>query len=273
MDKTSLGDRMKGYEATTKANLLRRTPVIIRVDGKAFHTWTKQLPSFDRSLEVSPFSEIMHGAMTYAMMYAMSEMQNVQLAYTQSDEMSFFLKDWDTTETQQWFGGGIQKMASVTASLVTAGFIQYLFKNRPEMLEEGRFPSFDARVFQLPKEEVANYFIWRQQDASRNSVQMLGRYYFSHKEMHQKNVSAVQDMLMLEKGINWNDIDTWMKRGSCAVRRTERVATDWRFASAFVNEDDSAVEWTDSHVERSRIVLDDNIPIFTQDRGYIEDLL
>lgn len=232
---------MKQYEATYKSSLLRRTPTIIRVDGKAFHTWTKYLsPGVDPSVRTSPFSDIMHGAMTHAMMYAMEEMQNVQLAYTQSDEISFFLRDWDTHETQQWFGGGVQKIASVTASLVTAGFIQYLYHHSPVLMVNNRYPSFDARVFQLPKEEVCNLLIWRQQDAVRNSINMLAQYHFSHKELHGKNVSNIQDMLVTKKGINWNNLETWKKRGSCAYRGENGV------------------------------VLDAHPPIFTEDREYVE---
>jgi tRNA(His) 5'-end guanylyltransferase len=100
---------------------------------------------------------------------------------------------------------------------------------------------FDSRVYNLPKEEVTNYFIWRQQDASRNSVQMLGRFYFSQKQMHGKSNSRVQDMLMLEEGVNWNDLSTWMKRGSCVVRTHDQGVVD-----------------------------DNEIPIFTQDRNYTD---
>jgi len=99
---------------------------------------------------------------------------------------------------------------------------------------------FDSRVFNVPKEEVANYFIWRQQDASRNSVQMLGQFYFSHKELHCKNISAIQDMLMSEHNVNWNDVATRKKRGFC------------------VTLDD---------------YYDTEIPIFTKDRNYIEKYL
>lgn len=253
MDKTSLGDRMKDYEACTQSTLLRRTPVIIRVDGKAFHTFTKR---FDTTKD--PFNDIMHAAMTHTAQAMMQFMQNTQIAYTQSDEISILLRDWDNHETQQWFGGKLQKMASVSAAMATGYFNFFLRKQIPEgeinhvcdiTHYVGAVPLFDSRVFQVPKEEVTNYFIWRQQDASRNSIQMLGRHYFSHKEMNGKNVGDVQDMLMGQHGVNWNDIDTWKKRGTCVVPNPNRF--------------DSSTAW----------LQDEEIPIFTKDRDYIESRL
>jgi len=204
---------MKGYEFTSKSKVLRRTPVIIRLDGKAFHTWTKQLRNNDESLDTEPFSRIMHHAMKTTTEYLMDNIQNAVVAYSQSDEISILLNDSKRLNTDQWFGGGIQKMASISASMATVAF------NANESVRFHDFAPalFDARVFNVPREEVSNYFLWRQQDPTRNSVQMLGQFHFSHKEMQNKNVSQVQDMLMLQKGVNWNDIDTWKKRGFCVT--------------------------------------------------------
>ena len=243
----SLGDRMKGYENVTRVHLTRRTPVIIRIDGKAFHTWTKQLKHVDNELEQDPFSGIMNAAMAETTRQLVTNIQNAVLGYTQSDEISILLNDWKTLETDAWFSANIQKMVSVAASMATV----YFNNSIPDMLHTYRNLSgkqlssamFDARVFNLPKEEVANYFIWRQQDASRNSVQMLARHYFSHRELHRKNNSEIQDMLMGTFGINWNDIDTWKKRGCCALRDPFCL---------------------------NGVVIDREIPIFTQDRNYIE---
>ncbi len=264
-DKTTLGDRMKEYEATTQGALLRRTPVIIRIDGRAFHTFTKRLVPYeektaalmgiadrfvvDTSLQQSPFSEIMHNSMVDTAAVLLNNIQNCVLAYTQSDEISLLLRDWDKHETQQWFGGNVQKIVSISASIATVAF-NSKFQNRAIVSFDywGDYAQFDARVYNVPKEEVVNYFIWRQQDASRNSVQMLGRFFFSQKEMHGKNNSEVQDMLMLQKGINWNDIDVWKKRGSCVYNDPK-----WNMFSS-----------------GSRAMADDNIPIFTQDRTFIE---
>lgn len=236
---------MKGYEATTKHQLLSRTPVIIRIDGKAFHTFAKKITRFDPTMknQDTPFSTTMHEVMVQTTRELVGSIQNCVFGYTQSDEISLLLRDWDTHETQQWFGGSHQKMVGVSASVATAAFN---FHAANIGFKQGTFADmaqFDSRVYNIPKEEVTNYFIWRQQDASRNSVQMLGHYHFSQKQMHGKSNSAVQDMLMLEKGVNWNDIPTWMKRGTC-------VAPTYITAG-----------------------VDENIPIFTQDRDYIDRML
>lgn len=235
----SLGDRMKGYESVSQSDLMGRTPVIIRIDGKAFHTFTRCLKHIDSTLTDTPFSAVMHSTMMYTTMQLVKNVQNCVLGYTQSDEISLLLRDYDTFETQAWFGNNVQKMTSISASIATAAF-NYAFAGHKHQLAFGDMAMFDSRVYNLPKEEVTNYFIWRQQDASRNSVQMLGRFHFSQKQMHGKNNSQVQDMLMLEKNVNWNDIPTWMKRGSCVVR------------------------------SEAGIVHDEEIPIFTQDRSYID---
>ena len=248
MDKSSLGDRMKEYEATSQGNVLRRTPVIIRVDGKAFHTFTKRFRDADAP---DPFSPVMHHLMTATARAMVANIQCAVLAYTQSDEISILLRDWDRHETQQWFGGKLQKMISVSAAQASAYFNFFLTREIGPLDYVGTVPLFDSRVFQLPMDEVTNYFVWRQQDATRNSVQMLGRHYYSHKEMHGKNVSQIQDMLM-GVGIlpvNWNDIDTWKKRGTCVLPNPDIF-------------DSSA-----------NVVVDEEIPIFTKKREYIEDRL
>ena len=247
MKKDSLGDRMKSYENVTKFKLTKRTPVIIRLDGKAFHTWTKRLKDVD-DLTTDPFSDVMNQCMTATTEKLIAGIQNAVFGYTQSDEISILLNDWKTLTTDQWFGNSVQKMVSVAASMATVYFNQtYAQLVGPEQTQEAAWAMFDARVFTLPKEEVANYFVWRQQDATRNSINMLGQHYFSHKELQGKNVSQVQDMLMLDQpigdpGVNWNDLDTWKKRGTC-VTRVEDVTADRE------------------------------IPIFTADREYVEQFL
>lgn len=236
----SLGTRMKRYEDVSRHFLTRRTPVIIRIDGKAFHTFTKCLKAIDPSLADTPFSLVMHDVMMRTAQTLVATVQNCILGYTQSDEISLLLRDYDEIETEAWFDFNVQKMASISASLATAAFnLKFAEYRSPTVMSD--MAMFDSRVYNLPKEEVTNYFIWRQQDASRNSVQMLGRFHFSQKQMHGKSNSQVQDMLMLEKGINWNDIPVWMKRGACVVRAPEIGVT-----------------------------YDDNIPVFTQDRSYVE---
>jgi tRNA(His) 5'-end guanylyltransferase len=221
---------MKGYEAVSSNKLMRRTPVIIRLDGKAFHTYTKSIKN--------AFDGGMHLCMVETMIYLCENIQGAVLGYTQSDEITILLKDWQTHETQAWFDNKQTKMESISASMATAKFNEQAKMILPPNVSD-RFALFDSRAFNVPVDDVTNCFLWRQQDASRNSVQMLGRMHFSNNEMQNKNNSQVQDMLMLQKGVNWNDLDTWKKRGIC---------------------------WKNGE-------LDQDIPIFSKDRGYIEELL
>lgn len=229
----SLGDRMKDYENITRNRLMRRTPVIIRIDGKAFHTFTKGLKR--------PFDEVLGDAMELTTFKLVSNIQGAVFGYTQSDEISILLQDWASFETDAWFDNNIQKMVSVAASMATAyfnGCYQHPTSQNPAM--------FDARIFNIPREEVCNYFIWRQQDATRNSVQMLSQSMFSHNELQGLNNSKLQDKMMLEKNVNWNDLPTCWKRGRAVV--------------------ELEVGGVPSRVK----FMDKNPPIFTVDRNYVE---
>lgn len=235
MDKTSLGNRMKSYEQVPAQKLVRRMPVLMRLDGKAFHTFTRGLEK--------PYSMSLREAMVDTARELVSGIQGAVFAYIQSDEISILIKDWTTLSTDSWYDNKVQKMVSVSASIATAAFNDCF-----QHPSKSSLALFDSRVWNLPKEEVANYFIWRQQDATRNSINMLGQDNFSHKSLQGKNVSAVQDMLMgLTPPINWNDQSTWAKRGSCVLRSTTEESTS--------------------------IVADNEIPIFTANREYIEHLL
>ena len=257
--KDSLGDRMKeNYENRSKTYLVRRMPVIIRLDGKAFHTFTKGLKK--------PYDEIFHNTMNATMKYLCENIQGCKLGYTQSDEITLLLTDYDTLTTAAWFDYSVQKMCSVSASMATMAFNKFLMHEikrydfewksgfTPQsvniqnahkeyidtlMKKAGTGAMFDARCFNIPKEEVTNCFIWRQQDATRNAIQMLGQCNFSHKELQNKSCNDIQDMLMTQKGINFNDMPTEFKRGVCCVKDG-----GW--------------------------VIDKEIPIFTQDRDYVE---
>ena len=225
MSKDSIGDRMKGYENVPRMYLTRRTPLIIRLDGKAFHTLTKGLEK--------PWDMEFTRTMMNTMVELCQEIDNVKLGYWQSDETSLLLTDYDKLETQAWFNRNLQKMVSVSASVAT-----HTFNCKHNHEDRGGY--FDSRAFTIPKEEVCNYFLWRQQDATRNSIQGLGQANFSHKSLHGLNNPQVQDRLMLEKGINWNDTPTIFKRGACCIRKDG--------------------EW----------IIDREIPIFSKDREYIE---
>lgn len=203
MDKTSLGDRMKKYERAFKFSLPQRMPLIIRVDGKAFHTYTKGLKPFDKNLRK---------VMDLTALKLCEEIQGAQLAYVQSDEISLLVHNYKRFASQGWFDNELQKICSVSAAIASA-----TFTNESVLLERGRRPAFfDSRAFILPENEVNNYFIWRQQDWIRNSVQMLAYSLYSHRECYKKNNSALQEMCF-QKGKNWNNLPPEDKRGRCVV--------------------------------------------------------
>ena len=275
--KDSLGDRMKeNYENRAKTYLVRRMPVIIRLDGKAFHTFTKGLKK--------PYDEIFHNTMNATMKYLCENIQGCKLGYTQSDEITLLLTDYDTLTTDAWFDYNVQKMCSVAASMATLAFNKALERlvdkyefdmcgivdyrkdeeafNYSENLRVAvrKGAMFDARCFNIPKEEVTNCLVWRQQDATRNAIQMLGQCNFSHKELHGKSCNDIQDMLMLQKGINFNDMPTEFKRGVCCIKEEY-------YPEPMPGYEDCEVDATSV---RTHWVLDKEIPIFTQDRNYVE---
>ena len=255
--KDSLGDRIKhNYEDRYRIYLTRRTPVIIRIDGKAFHSFTKGLNR--------PYDMVMKNSMWATAKELCENIMGCQLAYIQSDEISLLLTDYKKLTTEAWFDYNLQKVCSVSASMATRAFNKWFryyteiesgnvateenVKNTALCRKKYDKAEFDARAFNIPENEVCNYFIWRQQDATRNSIEMLGRCYFAHKELHQVTCNGIQDKLMLEKNVNWNDCPTFFKRGVCV----KKVVNDKG----------------DSNWEK-----DMEIPIFTQDRMYIDNLL
>ena len=200
--KDSLGDRMKCYyENITRYNLPRRTFTVIRIDGKAFHSYTKGL---DRPFDVKFISD-----MDSTACYLCDNIQGAKLAFVQSDEISIILTDFEKLTTDAYFGGNIQKIASITASMATAKFNQ---------LRQGKLAMFDSRVFTIPsRTEIFNYLIWRQQDTTRNSIQSVAQSLYSQKQLHGKNTSEMQEIIF-KKGINWNDYSPKLKRGRLVIK-------------------------------------------------------
>jgi tRNA(His) guanylyltransferase len=201
--KDSLGDRMKEfYENRTRNFLPRRTYTIIRVDGKAFHSYTRGL--------VRPFDEKLVNDMDETACYMCKNIQGAKFAFVQSDEISILLTDFEGLTTDAWFDGNIQKMASISASLATAKFNE---------LRPNKIALFDSRVFIIPSDiEVENYFIWRQQDTTRNSISSVAQSMFSHRELENKNTDQMQEMCF-QKGVNWNDFSAKLKRGRLIVKQ------------------------------------------------------
>jgi tRNA(His) 5'-end guanylyltransferase len=254
--KDELGERIKTfYEDRFRYKLPRRAYTIIRVDGKAFHTYTKGLNR--------PFDEGLIGDMNLTAAFLCKNIMGAKLAYVQSDEISILITDFDTLDTQSWFDYNVQKMVSIAASLATSEFNRlrverqfsvYLIdedgrSHKSLNLEEMRsikMAQFDARVFQIPSRiEVENYLIWRQQDAVRNSISSVAQSLYSHKELNSKKTNEMQEMIF-QKGINWNDYNFRKKRGA-VIGKVE------------VEVDGGAI--------RNRWEVVDT-PIFTQDREF-----
>lgn len=219
--KDSLGDRMKEfYENRTRIFLPRRTYTMIRVDGKAFHTYARGLER--------PFDYPFIQDMDETAMFMCENIQGAQLAFVQSDEISILLTDFKKLTTDAWFDGNVQKMTSISASLATAKFNQLRFSKIPS---PNSLAMFDSRVFTIPtRTEVENYLIWRQQDTTRNSISSVAQNMFSPKELHGKNTDQMQEMCF-QKGVNWNDFDTKLKRGRLVLKREykqgESIRTKW----------------------------------------------
>ena len=224
----SLGDRMKEYESRNQYYLQKRTPVCIRVDMRAGHTFTR---GFAR-----PFDEVFGNAMVRTMEYCAKNIGNCVFAYCQSDEITFILVDYAKLETDAWFDYRTDKLCSISASMATLAFNNYFadetekFKANHTALSIWPYQKdrdlydaytlainkgamFDARVFSIPKEEATNLVYWRQLDATRNSIQMVGQANFSHNELQSKSCNMIQDMLLTQRDINWNDYPTRWKRG------------------------------------------------------------
>jgi tRNA(His) 5'-end guanylyltransferase len=213
--------------------------------------------------------------MNATMKYLCENIQGCKLGYTQSDEITLLLTDYDTLDTDAWFDNNVQKICSVSASMATMVFNKYLRELTDKYFKSDAFVNhyweedveeyantlrkaiekgamFDSRCFNIPEDEVTNCFIWRQQDATRNAIQMLGQCNFSHKALQNKSCNDIQDMLMLEKGINFNDMPIEFKRGVCCLKK-EVHCTDRLIGYK--------LDW----------VIDKEIPIFTQDRDYVEN--
>lgn len=246
MQKAILGSRMKRYESVTDNTLTNRVPVIIRIDGKAFHSFTRGLDK--------PFDKVLRETMQYTAKKLCENIQGCKLAYTQSDEISLLLTDYDNIDTQSYFDYRVQKVTSVTASIATLAFNEFVSKqlNKFQATDKTLYDQwkdkeykamFDSRAYNVPQNDVCNYFIWRQQDCTKNSIQMIARAYFSHEQLQGLNCNQLQEKLWQEKDINFNDFPTTDKRGSTVVK--------------------SDKGW----------IVDNNIPIFTQDRNYIEKLV
>ncbi len=205
----TLEDRMKQYESVSKNYLVRKTPVILRIDGKGFSKYTQ---SFKKP--VDPF---LASAMAETAKFLVKNIQGARIAYTQSDEISVLLRDWDSPTTDAWFSYNVQKLVSVAASMATAHF-NYFMAQRPD----SKPAVFDCRAFNLPFSEVCNYFIWRQQDGIRNSISMHAHHMFGHSKMQGVNTERAISM-MLDAGFDWMSLPLYVQRGVCFIKDAEDI--------------------------------------------------
>lgn len=224
------GARLKEeYESATRLLLPRKTHTIIRLDGNAFHTYTRGLPK--------PFDEMLHGDLVSATAFLCAKISGAQLAYVQSDEASILVTDFTNVGTQPWFGGSVQKMTSVSASILTAKFNELRNVGLGDIGEKLAF--FDSRVFTISDYvDVIEYFRWRYLDARRNSVSALARAHFSHREMQNKSSNELRDMLRHDRAVNWTSTDPRFRYGT-VLYRDERVedVTYTRDGQEFVAKD------------------------------------
>lgn len=266
--KDDLGTRMKEfYEEIPKTKLIRRTPVAIRIDGKAFHTFTK---GFQK-----PFDPYLIDAMQKTTEYLCKNIQGCVFGYTQSDEITLILVDYKQLDSDAWFDYEVQKLCSLSASMATMAFNKIFSENvkslgddiRQEYEADGEIlwaetmkkyylsymtsiekgAIFDARCFNIPKEEVCNLIYWRQLDAMRNSVQMVGQLYFSHSQLQGKSCKEIKDMLLIQKNINWDEYSPYLQRGTACIKISGP-------------EENARPHWE----------IDKNMPILAGNRLYVE---
>ena len=273
-----LGTRMKEfYEQVPKTRLVRRMPVAIRIDGKAFHTFTRGFRK--------PFDHILIKTMQETTKYLCENIQGCVFGFTQSDEITLILVDYQKLTSSAWFDYEVQKLCSISASMATMAFNKFFERNAENYIqncatdyetnglyEKGtpeyqlceiyqkaaeKGAMFDARCFNIPKEEVTNLIYWRQLDATRNSIQMVGQANFSHKELQNKSCNDIQDMLHEQKGINWNDYPTIYKRGTAVIY------TNYQNPQSLTN-GDIVKGWK----------IDTEMPILKgEDRAYVDNLI
>ena len=257
MDTSDLAKRMKAYENCYRIYLPRRSAVIVRLDMRAGHSFTK---GFAR-----PYDEVFMSAMQETTKQLCENISGCKFAYHQSDEISLVLTDYETINTEPWFGNNLQKIVSISAAMATFYFRQNFLEaivsiDGCDETSNVHFKAygeklcvFDSRIFLLPREEVVNYFYWRQLDCIRNSIQMAGQSNFSHRELQNKNCNDIQEMLFSQKNINWaKDYPPEFRNGSACYKKLTNVLT-----------------LTGETVERNKWFIDKNIPKFSAEPDFI----
>ena len=241
--KDPIGDRIKKYESAASSVMIDGTPKIIRLDGKAFHTWVKKAGMN------KPFDIYMMGFMVAGAKGLMEEIGgNARFAYIQSDECTVVMNDKLQLNSQPWFGNKVQKITSVASSVYTAHFNQQA-NDKP-------LAYFDARVFEVPSiVEMRNTVLWRQFDAQKNSVSMYAQSMFSHKELQGKNTGEMKEMMKIIKDFDWGEANPWTQRGVLVYRVKVPKTLD-----------------SGEVIERSELFADFNIPCFKETPDYLKNL-
>jgi tRNA(His) guanylyltransferase len=236
------------YERRSQTELPRRTCTLLRIDGRAFHTYTRGC--------ARPYDLDLMADMDATAQALCRAIDGARFGFVQSDEISLLLTDFAEFGSEAWFDGNVQKMVSVAASLATAHFNVARARRGADSLA-----CFDARVWTIPEPaEVANYFVWRQQDATRNSISMTARAYFSHKQCQGKSSDALQELLFTEAGVNWNDLPVGFKRGRAIVKESVEREVTYTDKRTGITHTSTALRSQWSVVEP---------PIFTQERAWL----
>lgn len=260
MDHSDIGARMKAYENCYRFYLPKRQAVIVRIDGRAFHSFTRGF--------AKPYDEVFAWAMQETTRQLCKNVGGCKFGYQQSDEISLVLTDYESINTEPWFGNNLQKIVSISAAMATFYFRQNFLEaivsiDRCDEISNVHFKAygeklavFDARAFILPREEVSNYIYWRQLDCVRNSIQLAGQAYFSHKQLQNKNCDQIQEMLWQEHQVNWSKYPTWFKNGVAIYKQPREISHK--------NEDG-----TQSSIVRDKWTIDLEMPMVSQNPDFI----
>lgn len=251
MSNDSLGDRMKSYEHCYRLFVPKKSFIAVRLDGKSFHSYTKGLPR--------PFDKALMDDMDETTKYLCENVACCKVGYVQSDEITLILTEGQEPGSEPWFGNNLQKICSITASMATAKFNQLRMKRHYaepavyvdsiddawDEVEKVKLAHFDSRVFVLPTAtEVKNCLTWRSNDATRNSIQMVGQSLYSHKELHGVSCDKLQE-LIFQKGINWNGYSYREKRGGTFTRQIDDTGrSKWKASETPLNWFDGSLDNT-----------------------------
>jgi tRNA(His) 5'-end guanylyltransferase len=266
---------MKTYENAFSNKFPIKHPLILRLDGVHFHTNVKRWNC------KKPFDPELIDAMQFTAKVLCESISGAKIAYVQSDEITILIRDDMDFGTMPWYDKKINKIMSVVAAKASNAFNYCYHQMRGdawenedgEMVYEGKtitlpdMAEFDCRGYILPENEINNAFLWRQNDCISNSVQMLGRAHFSHKELQRKSNDDIKSMLIKNRDTDWDELATECQRGACIIRK--------QFPKKIPSRDDKGLimhglfdtimvpAWT----------IDTEIPIFTEDTEYINQFM